>query len=1393
MADYENIRRRLRAVPPLSQTVAKLLAMFFRPAHSGEIMELSKLLHIGVDGEQSISKKDALTGIHELERDGLVKRESGSFYLSLPAMEVVVDLVADEGWAEQALRAVQRRRRSQYYAHHRDDWQQQFSLAAMTGSKEVLDDVFQKFTKSFSFNWATPSLHPALLRPRYLKGLSDTAVVNLVVPLVPARLYSLKPVRSLLRFLKELPVADYPNARRHAGVLLADACILMGAPAKATEFLDTPGVRAAVAFVRGECDRAEELFREETARLSGSSTRHSVPLPGLQGLFAGMSALRQPDAAGIRVGRTRLNAALKENAGPAEALQVLKQMAEYRLNPRQEVEIHGLGAFTAEDEPDEEFLGYSNFEQTAAHLQGSHLCRHAKPPATFTVDLLITLLVKTWTDSEWTGSRRLLEQVEELRANGYAWAAAQLEALATGNSDWLDDNNQANLATLLEPEPKWQRQLAALAEVVPAAGRELEATKPSKSRLCWLVSAQEMWDDDHEWRLKPYEQRPKKRGGGYTKGKAVSLSRFYGQFDFDGDASDQDRAIAACVQKAERYSYTYGEIDGFCFSPAVWKALIGHPRVFWQDLKSPLEVVAEDPQLVLRGHGDDMELSFNCRIPDEPGVHLELDELGRLCVREVRRDHTKIAEIIGEGLRIPAAGREELTRIIAGMSEQLTVQSDLALETDSLETVTVDQRLRVRLVPFGDDGLQAAVVVCPLGDEGPSCEPGEGAQHVVAQVAGKRLSTTRDLAGEKEKARELFAACEILAMTEDCGWHSLLPTPELALQALLELQSVDSQEIVIEWPEGEKLKLRRQLDSSDLGLHVTSGRDWFALEGEVKVDDEMVFNLQQLLRLAQRREGNFVQLEDGTFVALTRHFRRLLDDLSHVCTEHRDELRIHPLAAPVLEELVEDVQVETCDEWRRRLLRLQEANTMAVEVPTTLEAQLRDYQTDGVHWLLRLAHCGIGACLADDMGLGKTVQALAAVLARAPDGPSLVVAPASVIQNWADEARRFAPTLRPIFLHDGERQKTMDRLGAFDLLIATYGIMQNEIESLKEIKFQTIVLDEAQAIKNRQTKRARAAFQLDGRFRITTTGTPIENHLSELWSLFRFLNPGFLGSYDSFNTHFGIPIERDHDRSARQALRRLVTPFILRRLKNEILEELPPKTEIELQVDLSESERAFYEALRREAVERLESGVDEDSRFAVLAEITRLRRACCNPQLVQADVDLPSAKLQLFLELVEELLENRHRALVFSQFVGHLDLIREVLDARDISYCYLDGSTPLKQRQQQVDAFQAGDAELFLISLKAGGTGLNLTAADYVIHMDPWWNPAVEDQASDRAHRIGQTRPVTIYRLITEGTIEEKIVKLHRTKKDLANSLLEGTDQTGRLDLNEMLQLLRED
>ncbi|GMV48308.1 MAG: hypothetical protein AMXMBFR66_37060 [Pseudomonadota bacterium] len=465
-------------------------------------------------------------------------------------------------------------------------------------------------------------------------------------------------------------------------------------------------------------------------------------------------------------------------------------------------------------------------------------------------------------------------------------------------------------------------------------------------------------------------------------------------------------------------------------------------------------------------------------------------------------------------------------------------------------------------------------------------------------------------------------------------------------------------------------------------------------------------------------------------------------------------------------------------------------------MPPGLQATLRPYQLEGYVWMRRLAEAGFGAILADDMGLGKTVQTLALLLARAARGPALVVAPTSVCDNWAEEAARFAPALRCAAYGrgEGERAAGVDAAGSGDVLVVSYALLLRDAEALARQRWATLVLDEAQALKNAATQRAQAVAALQAGFRLALSGTPVENRLADLWSIMNLLNPGLLGSAARFGERFAGPIERQRSEAARARLRRLVSPFLLRRTKAQVLNDLPPRTEIVQRIEPDADERAFLEALRRDALARiaqLDPADPNKNRFNVLAELMRLRRAACDPRLAAPELGRVGAKLRAFEQLAAELVESRHQALVFSQFTDFLKLLAERLDACGLRYRLLDGSTPAAARAQRVAEFQRGEAELFLISLKAGGVGLNLTAADYVVIADPWWNPAAEDQAMGRAHRIGQQRPVTVYRLVTAGSIEERIVALHQDKRELADGLLADQDGTSPLAADDLIALLR--
>ncbi|HZC36601.1 MAG TPA: DEAD/DEAH box helicase, partial [Chthoniobacterales bacterium] len=442
----------------------------------------------------------------------------------------------------------------------------------------------------------------------------------------------------------------------------------------------------------------------------------------------------------------------------------------------------------------------------------------------------------------------------------------------------------------------------------------------------------------------------------------------------------------------------------------------------------------------------------------------------------------------------------------------------------------------------------------------------------------------------------------------------------------------------------------------------------------------------------------------------------------------------------------------------------------------SLEEILRPYQKEGVYWLYFLHQNQLGGILADEMGLGKTLQVLAYL--RTVSAPSLVVCPASLLFNWRREAERFTPDLKVLSIDGADRSSRFRMIPEQDVVLTSYPLLRRDIEFYRPFHFGAIILDEATHIKNPDTQNAQAATALRGERRFVLTGTPVENSVRDLWSIMNFALPGYLGSREDFRERYELPINRGSE-AERQRLAKRLRPFMLRRLKKDVLQDLPEKLEQTAFCDLSDEQRELYAKLQAEGRKKLDLLAKEkgsnQARMTMLTTLLRLRQACCDLRLLGQEPEARSGKLDLLLELLEEAIDGGHRVLVFSQFVTMLNLIRQELETLDAQYCYLDGST--QDRAAVVDRFQnQPDIPVFLISLKAGGVGLNLAAADTVFHFDPWWNPAVEDQATDRAHRIGQRRVVTSYKLISRGTVEEKILTLQNKKREIIDATVESEE-----------------
>lgn len=998
----------------------------------------------------------------------------------------------------------------------------------------------------------------------------------------------------------------------------------------------------------------------------------------------------------------------------------------------------------------------------------------------FITKILVMLVCKHYNIKMNVNEDALLDQLDET-------GALLLQAeLSDDFARYADRKKELAERTGMHPSlrpfkerPEWELVLDELMLINKAKETTAASAKSaSTQRIVYKVSVT-------SFTVQPILQKSK-NGITWTAGRNIALSRFR-KNDVE-EMTTQDKAVAACVSEWDDHWGDYTDLN--LSGPKVMAALAGHPLVFDAQTMKRLDVVLENPVLTVSLEKN--AYVVRCDIDPErviEGHHAFLDNGGRIKVTKVT---PKLKATIKGlmGLKFPVEAKDRLASLLSVLSGEMIIMSDLLKSQENVDTRSAHPETVVQLKPCGTD-IHCNLVVKPFGDMPPLCRPGKGMQTVTAMADGAHVQTTRNLKEEKanyERVSELMVNYEYDARTEI--WTL---APEECLELLDSLRAMPSQ-CVIEWPEGERFKVSYgQLTPSAFKLSLGKAANWFELTGEVEISDKVKMKMAELMERLSQSRGNFIQVGEKEYVRIAADLRRHIETLSRIASMERGKLRISTFNTPQLETLEQSgVSLTTDSAYKNLLDRMEQARTAQVRIPKTVNADLRSYQKEGYQWMSRLSLWGAGALLADDMGLGKTLQAIALLVSRAKEGAQLVVVPTSLTLNWMSEMGRFAPGLNALLLNKpgGDRKSQIDGAKAYDVVITTYGLLITEEELLTSRQWTTVVLDEAHTIKNRDTKMSKAAMGLKADARLLLTGTPLQNHVSELWNLMQFANPGLLGTFQEFTDRFILPIERDHDKEQQRMLKRIISPFILRRTKTDVLNELPEKTEITLRVDLSEEEWAFYDNIRQRALTSLEAG--EATAMQALAEITRLRQAACNASLVEKSAHIKSSKLESFMQLVQELHANHHRALVFSQFTSHLALVRQRLDEEGINYLYLDGATPAKERQRLTEEFQHGDAPLFLISLKAGGLGLNLTAANYVVHLDPWWNPAIEDQASDRAHRIGQKNSVTVYRIIAAGTIEEKILTLHQTKKNMADALLEGGDVSASMTREEMMELIKE-
>ncbi len=1017
--------------------------------------------------------------------------------------------------------------------------------------------------------------------------------------------------------------------------------------------------------------------------------------------------------------------------------------------------------------------------------------------------LLLALVVHMYVDAEWTRanwSKVLAEQAMLWRDAGYTWLSRQALFLARAlNETYFDEHypalvgegqpekllprsGEVFVSDLLTPKPDWAKQLDALTELIDAS-EPLPDAPVQAMRVVWyvdMVRAQLVKPALQEWR----------GANGWSVGRRVSVKELH---EVVADLPEEDALV---VRRS--FEAADGERE---WSADVYELLIDHPRVF-NAARKRQAVTVSSGQVRIETREERGQVEVFVEPPNlQPGINVRSDGGQRLTVYRVNAATAKLVKQLEAGVRVPAAQVHRIREVLGRASQVVEVNSS---HVGEVRTVPADARVVLRISPVAGSWIVQAGVK-PFSDKGSFYVTGFGRRELSLYARGERLRCERDFDAERAALQQLLQHSPRLAQAQQDEVAEGDDGPYIAeqrwsfgeeglLDLLLELRDAPV-DVVLEWPESAAVRVRNASARGGLNVKLRRKKGWYLATGGIKLDDVSEVSLEELMTMPATAGGRFVRLPSGDYIEIEKRVKRVMDALRNAQDPVRGgkphPVQVHESALATLQTLADSGDVDVDESVTQWLERVERVRQMEWAVPEEMAHVLRSYQVEGYRWLACLSELGLGACLADDMGLGKTVQLLALLLTRAASGPTLVVAPTSVCSNWVAEARRFAPSLRPIEYMGADRASMLAHAGPATIVVCSYGLLQQDAEALGGIEWGTVVLDEAQFIKNPESLRAKAAYRLNAAFRVVSTGTPVENHLGDLWSIFHFLNPDLLGTWKGFQQKYGRPIEREGDESTRAALRELVRPYVLRRTKGQVLRDLPPITTVRHEVRLSESETQQYTLLRKQIWNKLHStSTKRHTKIEILAEITRLRRFCCHPRLVFPDAELDSSKIETFLELVEELRENDHRALVFSQFVDFLGIVRGQLDDRNIPYLYLDGSTPRAARKQRVDEFQEGNSPLFLISLKAGGFGLNLTAADYVIHLDPWWNPAVEAQATDRAHRIGQDRPVTVYRLVTKDTIEERIVGLHEEKRALAEAVLDGDKAATALPTDELLELI---
>ena len=875
--------------------------------------------------------------------------------------------------------------------------------------------------------------------------------------------------------------------------------------------------------------------------------------------------------------------------------------------------------------------------------------------------------------------------------------------------------------------------------------------------------------------------------------------------------------------------------------------LISHAECYWHDSKTPLSYSQTSYQLQLKWQqdtqqGEKLVATLQAKdqtspIPDKfevlythPLAYLDTEQciIGQL-------ECEYASHVIRQLLAMPNIPKALIPKVSEVLQSSPLTQK--IAQPNSLKNIEDIYGTLTPIIRFGGfnkiadylfhQGLGLAEIY--FGYIGGTIRATEKNSYFFGTDNGEMVRQHRDLSQEKQRISQLQKLIPSLQWLEKN--KSIQALTHNKDHALILAQNTDFIKNII--PTNKFAELGWQVEhladspfnvqlGHNINLSLTessSQQDWFELGATIQDSQGNTFNLVDLLSrlikshpflldaasLEELQEDDFLSVYLGenqpALALLIKDIKPILLHLGHLLNQDSHGMDKYDAAQALELQHVLGMPWQNNERLQQFANKLKQGYSQQLPTPQGFVGELRPYQQQGLGWLQFLRDTEHGGILADDMGLGKTAQTLAHILLEKQAGhlqqkPALIIAPTSLMYNWLKEAQKFTPDLKVLVLQGANRHQDFDKIPQHDIVLSTYPLLARDEELLKQHSYHLLILDEAQNIKNPRAKAAQVVRQLDAQHRLCLTGTPMENHLGELWSLFYFLMPGFLSSQELFNKNYRHPIEKKGDNQLRQKLVNRIKPFMMRRLKTEVAKELPAKTTIEINVDMSESQSKLYEAVRVAMQANIQDIIAKQgfkrSQIAILDALLKLRQVCCHPSLLKLD-KMPSdkassAKLENLIEMVTEMVEEGRKILIFSQFTTMLQLIEDNLNSQKIAFVKLTGQT--KKREEVINAFQTGQVPVFLISLKAGGVGLNLTAADTVIHYDPWWNPAAEDQASDRAWRIGQDKPVFVYKLITNQSIEEKIIALQKNKAELAASIL-SHDKEHQVKLSEedVLQL----